>query len=315
MNNSLVTVICLCYNHAPYVKEALESVASQSWAKNIELIVVDDASEDNSVLKIEEVLKVIEGKLHSVLFFKNLENYGNCRAFNKAFAISNGQYLVDLAADDILLPERVEEGVEALGNAPERTGVHFCDVELIDEHGNFLKNHFPRNADGEIAIKIPQGDIFKNLLARYIICAPSMMMKREVLGHLGGYDETLAYEDFDFWVRSSRKFHYIFSDKVLVKKREIKNSLGKRQYKKGNLQLISTYKVCEKAYSLVENEEEKHALLQRVQYEFRQAFLGGKYKEVELFAGLLKRLKGLGIGYYFLRKANEILLKLSQSNV
>ena len=44
------------------------------------------------------------------------------------------------------------------------------------------------------------GDVFAAILRRYFICAPTMMIKREVLDRLGGYDENLAKEDFDFWV-------------------------------------------------------------------------------------------------------------------
>ncbi len=82
----LVSIICLCHNHAPFVSECLESVVNQTYG-NIQLIVVDDASEDESVSKIEQFLK---GKAE-IPFLQLKENVGNCRAFNLGAGVSRGE--------------------------------------------------------------------------------------------------------------------------------------------------------------------------------------------------------------------------------
>ena len=89
------------------------------------------------------------------------------------------------------------------------------------------------------------------------------------MDHLGGYDENLRYEDFDFWIRSSRTFKYCYTPEVLVKKRIVKNSLSAKQVKKLNPQLNSTYQVCKKIFHLNRTPEERKELSKRVLYEIQ----------------------------------------------
>jgi hypothetical protein len=119
-----------------------------------------------------------------------------------------------------------------------------------------------------------------------------MMIRREVLEELNGYDETLAYEDFDFWVRSSRKYKYCFSDQPLVKKRMVKGSLSSRQYNRNSQILKSTLRVCLKAEKLNRNQAEDRALARRAAYECREALLSGNFRTALKFAWLLDRLPG-----------------------
>lgn len=307
MSRPLVTVICLCYNHASFVREAVYSVLDQTY-NNIQLILIDDASEDNSVEVIEDLLGEAKRRLPEVIFVPKRNNEGNCRAFNEGLKLAKGKYVIDLAADDVLLPERVEEGIKAFEGVSKVYGVHFCDVHYIDANGSFLKGHYQRNASGELTSDVPQGDVFKEILRRYYICSPSMMVKKEVFDKLQGYDPALAYEDFDFWVRSAREFRYCYTDMVLVLKRELPHSLGKRQYSKSSPQLYSTYLVCEKVKMLVRNEAEKKALVQRVNYEFRQAAISGNKKAAKAFYQLLKELSAARLNH-------KMLMQIARSGV
>jgi glycosyltransferase involved in cell wall biosynthesis len=260
MNAPLVTVICLCYNQKHFVREAVESVINQSYAP-VQIIVVDDASTDGSRDSINQ-LKRLYPQLEVLLLN---ENMGNCRAFNRGLALAKGEYLIDLAADDVLLPNRIKIGVDALQQAGDDYGVHFCDAELIDETGAFLNHHsdkYPHHT-------IPQGDIYEQVIKRYFICPPTIMFRKYVMDKLGGYDETLAYEDFDFWIRSSRHFKYTYSPEPLVKKRVVKHSLGSTQGRLFNRHALSTYRVCKKILDLNRTDEEKKALTKRIWYEIK----------------------------------------------
>lgn len=266
--NPLVSVICLCYNHRRFVEQALESVLNQTYT-NVELVVVDDFSTDGSV----EVIRRFIQKYPQVSFLALEKNLGNCRAFNKGYDQSKGEFIIDLAADDLLGPDRIEKGVASFLKNGERMGIHFSDAEIINEDGmlkGYHSDRFPHNS-------VPQGNIYKQVLSRYFINSPTMMFRREVFEKLGGYDESLTYEDFDFWVRSSRYFEYYYSPEALVKRRVVSSSLGQRQYKSGSVQLSSTLAVCAKALSLNQNREENSALKKRVLYEFRQAFKLGEF--------------------------------------
>ena len=105
-----------------------------------------------------------------------------------------------------------------------------------------------------------------------------MLVKREVYSDLGGYDETLAYEDFDFFVRTARKWKFSCIKEPLMAKRELSNSLGKQFFKNGNLLTSSTLKVCKKAKKLVLNRDEKKALKKRLYYEAFDAFRKGDWR-------------------------------------
>ena len=280
----LVSVICLCYNQARFVEEAIQSVLQQTYPQ-VELIVVDDGSSDSS----REVIEKILTPYRNVKFIALEANIGNCRAFNRGWQESKGEFVIDLAADDVLMPGRIEKGIEAFAKCDSSYGVNFSNAELIDEDGSFLRHHYTINQHGQAKTGVPHGDLFKALIRRYFICAPTMMCRREVLDHLEGYDENLSYEDFDFWVRSSRVFKYIYSDQVLVKKRVVKGSKGQRQFEIGSRDFLSTYRVCAKAKDLVENEEERSALKHRIYYELKQAARFLDFKTLLLYLKLLRK--------------------------
>lgn len=282
----LVSIICLCYNQAPYVQEAMESAWKQTYPA-IELIVVDDGSTDESATKIRQLLQ----HKPQVQFIALPKNIGNCRAFNLGLHKSKGKYIIDLAADDLLLPERVAEGVRALEAAEEGFAVHFTDALYITPQGKPIKQHFKHDKKGRLSEKVPQGWVYADILQGYFICTPTMMMRRSVLEALGGYDESLAYEDFDFWIRSAREWQYVFSDRVLVKKRVVPNSWSARQYDRESRQLESTLRVCSKAKELNRIAAEDKALASRLAYEIRQTLRTGNFDMGNKMLVLKKRAK------------------------
>lgn len=260
MSTPLVTVICLCYNHSKFVKEAIESVLTQTYP-SVQLIVVDDASTDESAA----IIKQLVAQHPAIEFLPLTQNLGNCKAFNKGLALAKGEYLIDLAADDMLLPQRIAVGVTTLQQAGDNYGVHFSDAEWIVDTGKHLYFHsdrFPHTT-------IPQGDIYKELIGRYFICPPTVMFTREVINSLGGYDESLTYEDFDFWIRSSRKFNYVYSPQVFVKKRITKDAMVNDQFTLFTIHSRTTYRVCEKILELNRTQDEQKALTKRIGYEIR----------------------------------------------
>src|SRR6478736_1326683 len=165
MKNPKVSVICLCYNHARFVREAIQSVLNQSY-KNIQLILVDDFSTDNS----EEVINDVIKENPQIIFISLSINVGNCRAFNQGLAQANGDFIIDLAADDVLLPDRVSVGVEHFEKISAQYGVQFSDAEIIDEASLHLGFHSDR-----FTHDVPQGDIYKDLISKYFVNGPTMM--------------------------------------------------------------------------------------------------------------------------------------------
>ncbi|WP_375581232.1 glycosyltransferase [Marivirga tractuosa] len=267
-----VVVICLCYNHEKYVEEALSSVLAQTYPT--ELIVVDDASSDDSVRIITEFVKLHSDRTIQTLFFER--NAGNCKAFNTALELTNADYIIDLAADDILLADRVEEGVKNM-ELNQSIAINFTNANYINEEGEFIKSHYEINKAGDAMVKVPQGNLFHHILERYFICSPTMMYRASFFKEIGGYDETLAYEDFDIMLRLSRNHPFSYTDRILVEKRVLSASMSSKQYKKGSRQLESTLNICKKTFQLLQNKREKKAFLRRVAYESKQAFIHKRF--------------------------------------
>lgn len=276
-----VVVICLCFNHEMYVEQAMKSVLDQTYPT--ELIVVDDASDDQSVQKIKNFVKLHSDVNIRTLFFDN--NVGNCKAFNAALKLTNADYVIDLAADDILLPNRVKEGVENM-ETHRNAAVNFTNANYIDEKGQHLKSHYAINESGESIVRVPDGELFAQILERYFICPPTLMFRASFLKEIEGYDEELAYEDFDVMLRLARFHPFTYTDKILVEKRKLTNSLSANQYKKGNKQLSSTLKICYKAFEMIGNKTEKSALLKRIFYEAKQAFINKRFLLFSVFISL-----------------------------
>lgn len=262
MNQPLVSVICICHNHAAFVTEALDSVMTQTYP-HIDLIIIDDASTDGSA----KIIKRWLAKYPQATLVLNSENLGYCKTFNRAFALTQGEFIIDLAADDILLPDRIATGVQALEQAGPEYGVTFSDALHMDAAGAILWKH----SDQYPHESIPSGDIYRHLINRYFICSPTMMFKREVLISMEGYDESLTYEDFDLWIRSARNFKYVYTPQVLVKKRKLKNSMSHAQRTVLSKHGWSTLEVCRKIKLLNRTDDERRALNQRIGYEIRQS--------------------------------------------
>jgi glycosyltransferase involved in cell wall biosynthesis len=276
--NPSVTVICLCYNHAYYVVETLESVLHQDY-KNIELIILDDCSTDNSAAIIEQWLV----SHPNIPFIKNTINLGNTKTFNIGLQLAKGEYIIDLAADDVLEKNCVTTQLHQFATSTyENVGIVYGNAAMIDENGNFIETYFPIDANGKLIDKRTSGNEYKRILAggKYAMCTVSSMIKKEVYSALNGYDETLSYEDLDFWIRASRVYNFDFIDEVLLKKRVLHNSMSTHFYKKNSALNHSTYIILRKALALNKTKEEDSALQKRVHHEIITTW---QYKNYDSF--------------------------------
>ncbi|WP_323757691.1 glycosyltransferase [Roseivirga sp.] len=285
--NPLVSVICISYNHAPYIKEALNSVFNQVHTE-IEVIILDDGSSDKSR---EEIQKYIEEK-SEVVFIPNTKNEGYTRTFNKGLALAKGKYVVDFALDDVMLPNFLSESVKRLEILGEEYGVSFSNADYINSECKVIGNHNKTLFDKKLIQEIPQGDIFEMVLKRYFICTPAMVIRKSVFDRMGGYDEGLSYEDFDFWLRSSRHYKYTFIDEVLMQKRKLKSSMSMARYKhRENEHMLSVLAVCRKAFSLCKSKSELDSLYERLSYEHRQCI---RYQVFDLADQYIVLVKNIG---------------------
>jgi glycosyltransferase involved in cell wall biosynthesis len=281
----LVSVICLSYNHDRFVEEAIGSVLKQTYP-NIQVIAVDDGSTDNTA----EAVRKLVATNPSIEFLPLAENVGNCRAFNQGLALAKGKYIIDFATDDVMLEDRVRQQVEFFESLDKSYGVVFTDSVYITSTGTIVRKHYEHLFAKKLIPAIPQGDVYREVLSEFFISSPTMMARSEVFDYLHGYDEQLAYEDFDFWVRSARVFKYAFLDRITTKVRLTDTSLSKGLYRKGDRQVHSTYLVCRKAVELNESPEDDKALAKRLRYEIRHCVFTQNNDEAKLFYNLLTEI-------------------------
>jgi hypothetical protein len=135
------------YNYARFLREAIESVLSQTYPR-IEIIVVDDGSTDNS----RDVIASYGDRLISVF----QENGGQTSALNAAFEQSSGDLIAFLDSDDTFAPTKVECVVAAARRAPQAYLIHH-QMQIVDESGKAMHRPFP--------VRVPDGDI-RDLVAR-----------------------------------------------------------------------------------------------------------------------------------------------------
>ena len=279
-----VTIVALCHNHKSFLREALDSILNQTYSP-LEVWLVDDYSTDGSVDFLREYA-ARNPAWHLLLLS---ENVGNCRAFNLAFHQSKGEFIIDFATDDVLLPERIARQVAVFQAAAPTVGMVFSNTELIGENGQLLGLHHRPNNHGRQQPRPASGWVFAEVLCRYFISTPTMMMRRVCLEQLGGYDEALAYEDFDFWVRASREWQFTYLDEVTTRKRKHPRSMSSRAYQPNDPYLASTIRVCEKALALVRTADERAALVIRLRWELRQAVRRHRHVEVQALFALLSQ--------------------------
>ncbi|TXI64336.1 MAG: glycosyltransferase [Flavobacterium sp.] len=289
-NFPLVSVICLSYNHEAYVVEALNSVINQTYS-NIELLIADDCSSDHSVGVIQDWLQ----HHPNVYFSANEKNLGNTKTFNQLAKKAKGEFIIDLAADDVLLPNCIEKQVTTFQNSKyENLGIVYGNLIEIDENGNFIRNYYTEEDHPE------SGNIYKMVIGRTTkICSVSSMVKKSIFEKLGYYDENLAYEDLDLWVRASRVYEFEYIDAFLVKKRELSTSLSafftQRNNKKTKRLHESSLVILKKAYDLNQTKDEYKALLGRIQFEFYKFLKSRNYLLLFqlLFLGLKTKYKSV----------------------
>jgi len=237
MGYPLVSAVVLCYNHEKFVGECLEGVKAQDYP-NLELIVNDDASQDGSVRVIETWL-ARSGIPHRLLTSET--NQGLCRSLNRALSHARGKYISGIAADDVWLSEKLRSQVALMERLPGEVGVVYSDALQMDEEGRVLEKRFLETY-GRFD-QPPTGNIQLALWKDNFIPAMTTLVKRDCYDQVGLFDEALCYEDWDMWLRISRRFEFAFAQEISAKYRIVSNSMMQSQKQRI---LDSACQVCAK---------------------------------------------------------------------
>lgn len=192
----LVSVVMAAKNYARFLPTAVDSVFAQTFA-DWELVVVDDGSTDDTPAAVLAYLGDARVKYH------RSDRLGQSRAKNLGERLSRGTFIAYLDADDAWLPTKLEKQLAIFAESPE-CGVVFTARELIDDAGKTIAP----NAQQATAT-FPSGRVFADIFLKNFVCFSSVMVKKQVFDHIGGFDVGLDLAiDYDLWLRVSR--HYEF---------------------------------------------------------------------------------------------------------
>ena len=190
-----VAVVMPVYNAEKYLVQAMESVLNQTY-KDFEIIAVNDASTDKSL----EILSSFANKDKRVRIFSNKENLGVTKTLNYGVLMSRSEYVARMDADDIAHPDRFALQVDFLDKKKDIFVVGSCFNSVSEDLSRIIWRNDVEKDPEEIA---------KVLLQRCCVGHPTVMMRRRVFEVLGGYSEKPEHhtiEDYEFWLRVSKKF-------------------------------------------------------------------------------------------------------------
>jgi glycosyltransferase involved in cell wall biosynthesis len=189
----LVSVIIPVYNREKFINASIESVLNQTY-KNIELIVIDDGSSDNTI-------NILNGINDSRLRIYSQPNRGRSVARNFALNLAKGKYIAFLDSDDIYLPQKIQLQVDFL-EKNKKYSVMYTSATCVGENGESLNFEYRASKSGWI-----YNDIAYFLPITVIL--PTVMFEKTVYLKVGGFDEFLhRFEDVDLWRKISKYYEF-----------------------------------------------------------------------------------------------------------
>lgn len=197
--NPKVSIVIPVYNGSNYLKEAIESALAQTY-KNIEIIIVNDGSNDNGATE-----KIAKSYGTKVRYYKK-KNGGVATALNLAIEKMTGEYFSWLSHDDLYYPNKIEKQVNFLENAKDRKVVLYSNYALLIE--------------GRITPVINHHEMLrrkkKYSLLRGCVNGITLMIPKTILNEIGSFDESLrCTQDYDYWLRIQKKYDFLHMEDIL----------------------------------------------------------------------------------------------------
>lgn len=225
MSKPLISIIMSVYNGQKYLEESIKSILNQKY-DNFEFIIVNDKSTDDS-------LKIINSfNDPRIILIDNSQNIGLTKSLNKALKLAKGKYIARQDDDDISLPERLKEQFNYLEKNLE-TALLGTFVYRIDSNGKII--------DEVHNLKSPS---YEDMLKHNHIKHGSVMLKKDIIRDIGGYNELFKYvQDYELWIRVSKKYTIKNLETPLYKLRIHPDSIGSNKIEESRLYSVLARKI------------------------------------------------------------------------
>lgn len=228
-NKPLISVLIPAYNHENYIQESIQSIIEQTY-KNIELIIIDDGSNDSTWQKILEMKSVCENRFTNVIF-DTQQNQGTCKTLNKLINYSNGKYIYMIASDDKSKSRAIEVEYNFLSEHPDY-GLCVGDNELIDSESRICywnkKRDIVYNKSkaefitfGDFLQKISKINFSSEQFGRYDKLYISnhipngYLIRRSIFEKIGLFTTEAPLEDYWLMLQLSKYYKMKYLDEIL----------------------------------------------------------------------------------------------------
>ncbi len=213
--DDLVSVIIPVYNAEKFVSYTLDSVINQDY-KNIEIIIIDDCSKDNSFDIISKYMALDS----RIKYHKMEENSGVALARNKGVELASGRFIAYVDSDDIWLPNKLSTQLELFKVHP-NTPLTYTAIEYIDENNELIKGK------RKLKESITYGKLQRNTL----IATSTVMIDRNVVEEIK-MPNRRSGEDYSLWLNILKKYGKAYGiNEVFTRYRKSSNSLSSKKSK------------------------------------------------------------------------------------
>ena len=292
MNNDLVSVLLPVYNHEKYVQQAIKSIIDQTY-KNIELIIINDGSTDNSVKKINELKNICKKRFINFIF-KTQKNKRICYTENKLLSLANGKYCFFIDADDIAKPDAIYELHKYLSKHDNYV-LAVGDNEFIDEDSKifYLTTHRKRTYNIKSAFYKTRAQSLARIrddidfnsskfgtystIVRENYILNGFLIKTDALRRIGGFNLKASIWDTYLMLQLSKFYKFKFIDKIFysyrchqlndttINKKLILNSLiDTLKYELNLIKNIDLSKISKNAQKCIKDKSAKFILKTRL---------------------------------------------------
>ena len=195
----LVSVVIVTYNSAEFIIETLNSVKNQTY-QNIELIVSDDGSKDNTVEICREWMNQYECRFANCHLVNVEKNTGTSANINRGFKQAKGEWIKGLGGDDRLLPNCIKDNVDFIKQNP-NTDLVFSKAYSFSRDGKYTLD-YKWNWGGELFKKSTRQEFEIASYYWCLFCSPTVIMSKKCYYEIGGYDESnRLIEDWPMWMK------------------------------------------------------------------------------------------------------------------
>lgn len=198
LTNPLVSVVVITYNSYNTILETLDSIAAQTY-QNIELIVSDDCSKDDTVKVVKKWLGEHRDRFERTELLTVDVNTGTAGNLNRGYAKSRGIWIKSIAGDDKLIPTCINSNIEYIRKNPD-VEILLSKVKMVgaQEHVNKFKNIFIYGA-----LELSNTSLLYLLLTGNFLPAPTLFISSRAFNEIGEFEESMPLlEDWPFWIKA-----------------------------------------------------------------------------------------------------------------